>query len=98
MTVIDLVDKKQEIERCISNSEKAFSTVCDAFKELETKLPKDHKKLIEPFRAALYMAAQQSGVDQQVMRNYSSMLSDIMRQTEIAWPPACSMLNDSPRT
>lgn len=90
MTISNLVEKKDELDSAISHASAIINSVNDNFKKIakfEQTADKSGKEAVELARASVNALIMDLDKSRALLRNYSSLLDDIMRQTEIPWPP-----------
>lgn len=86
MTINDLNERKRKADRAISlmekRSEEISGPIIDAVKGTKAE---------NRVRELLGLSAMNTADIMEELRQYSRLLEEIMRVTEITWPPACKL-------
>ena len=95
MTIMDLVNKKEQIDRMskrirdtIAKTGKGFESI----NKFEKSTDEDGKKAINLARISTNELIMDLNECQKQLREYSLLLDSVLRQTIITWPPKCTAL------
>lgn len=93
MTVKELCNRESDIERVINQLNNALEAFRDTLNSVPTdgKLSKEARSGLTSSNYAVCTAAHEAI---RLLREYSSLVDGIMRNTRLAWPPACTTQPD----
>ena len=96
MTIMDLVDKKKQVDftaRRIGETIEKANKEFERISALEKRTDKDGKEAINLARTSTNELIMDLNECQKQLQSYALLLDSVMRQTNIAWPPKCSTLD-----